>query len=322
VQPCFSNQAPILLLQEPISGAELLQELAWYREGCPPPAPCLTPAPGHRVLMETNQAQPSVAVCVSLYNYGSRILTALESVRAQRHTTNLELIVVDDASSDNGPAQVQAWMQNHHQHFARCLVLQHKSNGGLASARNSAFAAARSGWCFVLDADNQLFPLALAHCDALSQEADPRCAVIHSLIQVAGETGSQDDRHLVSDLPWQQQRFTHGNYIDAMALVRREAWQAIGGYTHIPGGWEDYDFWCSLIDAGWHGVLCPQVLATYTSHSSSMRASSTRRQERRLSRLLQQRHPWLQLPQTLDQPIWPDPSAPAAPAMPGENQAS
>ena len=57
---------------------------------------------------------------------------------------------------------------------------------------------------------------------------------------------------LVSDLPWQQDLFKGGNYIDAMALVRREAWEAIGGYTHIPGGWEDFDFWCG-VDAGWHG---------------------------------------------------------------------
>ena len=92
---------------------------------------------------------------------------------------------------------------------------------------------------------------------------------------------------------------------NAMTLVRREAWQAIGGYTHIPGGWEDFDFWCSLIDAGWHGVLCPQVLATYTSHNSSMRTESTTSQERRLSRLLQARHPWLELPRNRDRAVWP-----------------
>ena len=321
VQACSSNQAPILLLQEPICGEELLEELAWYRRGCPPPAACHTPTPSHRVLLDTRHGVANIAVCVSLYNYGSRILAALESVRQQRETSAIELIVVDDSSTDDGPAQVQAWIEKHQQHFARCLLLQHNSNGGLASARNSAFGAAESDWCFVLDADNQLAPLALAHCGALSREADPRCAVIHSLIQVAGETGSKDKRHLVSDLPWQRQTFLQGNYIDAMALVRREAWHAIGGYTHIPGGWEDYDFWCSLIDAGWHGVLCPQVLATYTSHNSSMRAHSTTRQERRLSRLLQQRHPWLDLPQTKDQPIWPHPSAPGAPAKPSENQA-
>ena len=51
-----------------------------------------------------------------------------------------------------------------------------------------------------------------------------------------------------------------------MALVRHSAWESVGGYSHIPGGWEDFDFWCKLIDADYHGVLCPQVLATYRLH--------------------------------------------------------
>jgi len=109
----------------------------------------------------------------------------------------------------------------------------------------------------------------------------------------------------VSDRPWQQELFKPGNYIDAMALVRRETWQAVGGYTHIPGGWEDFDFWCCLIDAGWHGVLCPQVLATYTSHGDSMRNSNTNQHTYRLSRLLQARHPWLELRQAQNHALYP-----------------
>jgi GT2 family glycosyltransferase len=306
VQPNSAGRAPILLLEDSLGAAELLEELAWYRQGCPPPLPCSTPQPRNRVLLERRQASScAVAVCISLYNYGPRIRQALESVLVQEQAEHLELIVVDDASSDNGAAVVQTWMEEQHSRFARCLLLQHTSNGGLASARNTAFAAAESPWCFVLDADNTLDLQATAHCSSLAAAADPRCAVIHSLIRVQPEPGCDDPRSLVSDLPWQQEIFKRGNYIDAMALVRREAWQAIGGYTHIPGGWEDFDFWCSLIDAGWHGVLCPQVLATYTSHSSSMRNSDTNQHTYRLSRLLQARHPWLELPQARDHAVWP-----------------
>ena len=272
------------------------------------PEPCLTPDPGITVLFDQGDAHrgKGLSVCISLHNYETRILNALNSVLAQTNAPCLELIVVDDASSDNGAALVQSWMKEHHQHMGRCLLLKHTTNGGLAAARNTAFRMATNTWCFVLDADNQLDPQALEHCGQLACHSDQRCAVIHSLVRVSPEAGSDDPRVLVSDLPWQQDLFKGGNYIDAMALVRREAWDAIGGYTHIPGGWEDFDFWCGLIDAGWHGVLCPQVLATYTSHTSSMRAESTTREERRLSRLLQERHPWLDLPQNQDKPIWPD----------------
>jgi len=300
VQHNQPGRAPILLLDadDPIGPSELLDELSWHRQGCPTPTPCNTPIPNHRVVVEHRQdTSCKLAVCISLFNYGPRIHQALESVTAQQGINRLELIVVDDASTDNGAAVVKAWMAQHHQRFARCVLLQHSSNGGLAAARNTAFAAAESPWCFVLDADNQLEPLALAHCGTLAEGADQRCAVIHSLIRVQPEPGCHDPRRLVSDRPWQQEVFKLGNYIDAMALVRRDAWQAVGGYTHIPGGWEDFDFWCCLIDAGWHGVLCPQVLATYTSHGESMRNSNTNQHTYRLSRLLQARHPWLELRQ-------------------------
>jgi GT2 family glycosyltransferase len=307
VQADQIGRAPILVLNrdDPIAPAELLEELEWYRKGCPPPLPCTTPTPSYQVVFDQRQhTNCSVAVCISLYNYGTRIMRALESVRAQQQISAVELIVVDDASSDDSTAVVKAWMQKHQSRFSRCLLLQHEANGGLASARNTAFAAAQSPWCFVLDADNQLDPLALAHCSELANSADARCAVIHSLIRVQPEAGCHDSRQLISDIPWNSTVFQLGNYIDAMALVRREAWQAVGGYTHIPGGWEDFDFWCSLIDGGWHGVLCPQVLATYTSHGNSMRNSNTNQHTYRLSRLLQARHPWLALRQAQNQAIW------------------
>ena len=134
---------------------------------------------------------------------------------------------------------------------------------------------------------------------------EPRCAVVYPIIEIRNQTGGLESRHLVSERPWDQAQLAQANYIDAMALIRRQAWEQVEGYTHIPGGWEDYDFWCKLIDAHWHGVQCPQVLATYTSHAASMRATSTNRQERQLRRLLQQRHPWLNLIRQKDVLVWP-----------------
>ena len=94
---------------------------------------------------------------------------------------------------------------------------------------------------------------------------------------------------------WQRDKFLEGNHIDAMALIRRSAWKGVGGYTHIPGGWEDFDFWCNLIEAGYHGICMPQVVCNYVVHDASMLATSTNSNLRWLCRLMQERHPWLQL---------------------------
>lgn len=237
---------------------------------------------------------------MSLFNYADRITAALNSAASQRQR-QLELIVVDDASTDGGTAVVEAWMQallaaGDHP-FVRLQLLRHSRNAGLAAARNTAFAAAQAPWCFVLDAGNALYPDAVAAFLALAEGGIDGLAVVHPLLAVEAEPGRPDEQlSLVSTAAWQQQRLLRENTVDAMALVRRYAWQAVGGYTHIEGGWQDYDFWCKLIAAGYHGVQCPRLLAVYRSHGGSMSQAVINRSWRALSRTLQQRHPWLELP--------------------------
>ena len=243
---------------------------------------------------------PLAAVVVSLYNYADRIQDALKSISAQTQQ-RLELIVVDDASTDEGKAVVERWIDDclslGGHPFVRVMLLCHRQNAGLAAARNTAFAHSQAPWCFVLDADNALFPDAVAGCLQLADPSDPQLAVVHPLLLVESEPGRSDDqRTLVSSASWQRERLSSGNEVDAMALVRRSAWDMVGGYTHIEGGWEDYDFWCKLVEAGYHGLQCPRILAVYRSHAESMSHCATNRSWHALSRTLQQRHPWLQLP--------------------------
>ena len=266
------------------------------------------PTPGlkTRFAWERGHLQPLASVVVSSHDYGTRIVTALESVR-QQTLSPLELIVVDDASSDNSVSVIHSWMDQVKQDedetetplFSRLLLLEHEENAGLATARNTAFEAARADWCFVLDADNRLLPNALRTCLELAQRLRfcPRLAVVHPLIAMEIETARADEqRSLLGGPSWQRGRFLEGNIVDAMALVRRSVWRAVGGYSHLEGGWEDYDFWCKLVADGWQGVQCPQVLALYRSHTEAMTYKDTAHRQRALSRTLQERHPWLRLP--------------------------
>jgi glycosyltransferase involved in cell wall biosynthesis len=231
------------------------------------------------------------AVVVSLHDYADRILETLDTVAAQT-CEPLELVVVDDASSDEGPRLVRRWMEEQAGRFRRCLLLRHLRNAGLAATRNSGFAAASSPWIWVQDADNPIGPRAVAQCLRLAERADPRVAVVHPLLLTI-PAGASPQVFQGEGRPWQRSAFVWANCVDAMALVRRSAWEAVGGYVHIPDGWEDYDFWCTLIEAGWHGLQCPQVLAQYRHHGASMTRRTALPRVRALERRLRERHPWL-----------------------------
>jgi len=238
-----------------------------------------------------------VSICISLYNYQAFIKSALDSCLRQS-LSRLELIIVDDCSTDLGPQVAHSWIQKHGTLFASSMLLSHKENKGLAQARNTAIQVSSAEWFFVLDADNRLKPYALDKLFRFAQSLSSRVAVVHPLISLDyGEHPNENDGFelIGNGEPWSYYRMIHGNIVDAMALVRKSAWETVGGYSHLEYGWEDFDFWCKLIDEGYIGVQFPQVLAQYRKHSDSMLQSISNANHDRLVGILHERHPWLRL---------------------------
>lgn len=239
------------------------------------------------------RGQPAVTVGVSLYNYGRFILDALDSVAAQTLAA-IDLVVVDDASTDAGPARAERWLRRHGTRFVRARLLRRPSNAGLAAARNLALAHARASRFFVLDADNALYPRCLERLtEAL--RASPSHAFAYPVIETFG-----DGPGLMGTPAWSRSRLAAGNYIDAQALVRAGRLRAVGGYaTMSVPGWEDYDLWCRFAERGWSGVRVPEILARYRVHGASMLNTTTRRRDR-IAVLVDEmvrRHPWLSITQ-------------------------
>jgi cellulose synthase/poly-beta-1,6-N-acetylglucosamine synthase-like glycosyltransferase len=77
---------------------------------------------------------------------------------------------------------------------------------------------------------------------------------------------------LMSWQAWDPRRLRFGNFIDAMALIRRAALLEVGGYSTDPRmyGWEDLALWCSFADRGWNGIRIPRFVARYRASTHSM----------------------------------------------------
>jgi glycosyltransferase involved in cell wall biosynthesis len=205
-----------------------------------------------------------VTVTVSLYNYQRYIASCLESVKAQT-MCKLDLIVVDDRSTDGGSDVVLKWLDANGGRFGRSSLIRHRTNRGLAATRNTAVAHARSEYVFVLDADNLLYPTCLERLATCLDNCAASFAYCY-LEKFGAATGLQNLRS------WNPGALGDGNTIDAMVLLRRSVWQTVGGYsTDMPHlGWEDYDLWFKIARMNGWGIQVPEILARYCVHRDSM----------------------------------------------------
>lgn len=104
-----------------------------------------------------NREEPVlVSVVIPCYNCKDTqeaLYRAVDSVLAQ--SVSLELLLVDDGSTDGTAELFDAYARNTRVHVIK------KENGGVSSARNAGMEAARGEWVAFVDADDALHPHAL-----------------------------------------------------------------------------------------------------------------------------------------------------------------
>ena len=110
-------------------------------------------------------AKENVSVTIVTYNSGRFIRRCLESVLDQ-HYPDLELIVVDNASTD-GTTDILEPFED------RCTIVYNEENIGFAAAQNQAIALSRGSWVLTLNPDVMLLPNFVSYLMEMS-EVDPR----------------------------------------------------------------------------------------------------------------------------------------------------
>lgn len=210
-------------------------------------------------------ASPRVSVIVPSFNQSAHLAEALDSV-ANLRDVGFELIVIDDASTDGSLELARDWIAAHD--GLPALLARHPVNRGLPVARNAGVALARGEAILPLDADNALFPSAAQRLLA-ALDADPEAAFAYGILASFSERGPEG---LEGYWGWEPERLAKDNYIDALALIRREVLSELGGYTtdRRLHGWEDYDLWCRIAERGMHGAHVPEIVARYRVREGSM----------------------------------------------------
>ena len=236
-----------------------------------------------------------VGVVVPLFNYENYVIEALESIRNQT-IDNLDLVIVDDCSTDSSLSVALEWLQKYSYRFSNCAILKHKINSKLSNTRNTGFNYLQTKWIMPVDPDNVIYPNCLQAC--LNEIEQNQAAVVYPILELFGDDPDLIESYYnvkaIGAFEWDPYKLAIGNYIDAMALINKSAWAKVGGYdAGMRHGWEDYDLWLKFIENGFWGGNVPETLGGYRVHGNSMlrKVTNVAVDERRGEILF--RHPWV-----------------------------
>ena len=233
---------------------------------------------------------PRVSVVIPCYKQAQFLPEAVASVVAQTFT-DWEIIIVDDGSPDDTAAVAQRLIAVYPD---RCIRLIRQDNRGLAEARNVGIRAARAPYILPLDADDLIEPEMLAQT-VTALDVHPDVGFVYTDVRRFGA-----ENNILRTLPYSLERLRFENLMMPATLLRREAWEQVGGFRAFSPvqGYEDREFWVSLADAGWKGLHIPQPLLRYRRTEGSM-LSQARRHDLELRARIFLDHPRLYEPDVL-----------------------
>jgi glycosyltransferase involved in cell wall biosynthesis len=197
--------------------------------------------------------KPLVSIVLPVYN-GARLLgKSIESCLRQTYQ-DIELIIVDDASTDNTIAVARSF------HDDRIKLICHQKNRKLSAALNTGFAHSSGAYLTWTSDDNCYVPTAIAEL-VNYLEADPKIDFVFANQHDVDESGQV----INETIPGPFEKLTEWCCGSGAFLYKRSVYEKLGGYDEKFPLAQDYDYWlraylnfnlghldCFLYDATMH----------------------------------------------------------------------
>jgi glycosyltransferase involved in cell wall biosynthesis len=187
---------------------------------------------------------PQVSVICLCYNHSRFVEEAVQSVLHQTYT-NVQLILVDDRSTDDSPAILQRIASAR----PEIKLIQLESNLGNCRAFNRGFAIATGAYIIDLSADDVLEPARVSRGVEVLESAGPETGVHFCDAQWIDEKGTRaglhSDRYPHHTIPQGDvyAEVLRRYFINSPTMMsRRSVFDRLGGYDETLA-YEDFDFW-------------------------------------------------------------------------------
>ena len=210
-----------------------------------------------------------LTVLIPNHNYAGYIGKAIDSIFAQDYPY-IELIIVDDGSTDNSVAEIQKKFDENNE-IHRCELMVLENNRGKLGAVNAAQDHLRGEFLITLDADDWLSPSYASRCIAeLRQKRlrDPNLGFIYSDCTLVDESGKLIDygrsttfkRSLVEKL----------SFLPEPALMLTRAFKEVMPFDETIRVATKHHKWCRIVNNGWTGYHIAEPLFYYRMHSNNL----------------------------------------------------
>jgi glycosyltransferase involved in cell wall biosynthesis len=209
-------------------------------------------------------ANPKVTILITCYNTGRFLRAAVDSALAQDYKP-LEVVVVDDGSTDNTPEIMGS--------YGTQIKSLRQENKGCAGARNAGLGISTGEVVIILDSDDLLLPGAVAAKVKLLQ-SEPNVGLVTSVAGYIDEKGDPIPGAVDLKPP-----YPNGvSYIDAMHripgpisgwAIPRKVLDEIGHFDSSLRAVEDYDICLKILAR--HKCLCdPEIRMLYREVPGSL----------------------------------------------------
>jgi len=217
-----------------------------------------------------------VSVIIPTYNSVGTLARAIQSVLAQTRPAD-EIIVVDDGSTDDTQRLIA-------EQFPQ-VRYQRQPNAGPSATRNAGAKLAQGTILALLDSDDAWVPTKLQRQLEVLAERPDLCGLSCHRIRVkfsaeGEELSRRPSKHAdggLDEITFAEELW--GNRICGPAMVmRRDAFERVGGYDTGMHVSEDLDLWLRLLGAGEKLAVLREALYVFTERPGSQRTKLDRMQ--------------------------------------------
>jgi glycosyltransferase involved in cell wall biosynthesis len=211
---------------------------------------------------EYNNTEPFVSVLMITYDRASYIESAIKSILDQDYG-NFEVIIMDDASTDNTEAIVRELKSID----PRIKYFKNAHNMGIPQNRNMGLAHASGKYVAILDSDDLWSDKTKLRKQVEFLENDSSYGLVGTQVSVIDASGAPYDEfhHKVTDPEIRDLLLAHNQFTNSSVLFLRQLATDVGGYDLSCNIWEDFDLFLRM---GMHTKFAniDMVMTAYRTH--------------------------------------------------------